>query len=105
LRIADVDYQGPFTRAFIEDVSVGKYPVKEGVVAKGVHERVRRRGKTERSVWMAKVKTQGWLDELRRRSGDSDDLRQQLEENLREQVLGEEPAEVGPDEEESEGEA
>jgi hypothetical protein len=88
LRIPEVVYQGPFTREFIDDVRAGKYPVKEGVVAKGAIERRRRKGKVEHKLWMAKVKTATWLDELRRRAGDSEDLRQQLEENTREQTLG-----------------
>lgn len=102
LRIAELVYQGPFTRPFIEEVRAGKYPVKEGVVAKGVRERVRRKGKVERAVWLAKVKTNTWLEELRKRAGDSEDLRRQLQENEQEQVVGEAglPDEAPMDEEE-----
>lgn len=92
LPIAEVVYEGPFDRAFIDGVKAGDYPVGEGVVAKGTE---MRRKKVE--VWSAKVKTQKWLDELSRRAGDSDDLRRQLEENLSEQAT---PAKRVADEEE-----
>lgn len=54
--------------------------MREGVVAKGAFAR---RDTVE--VWRAKVKTRSWLDELARRAGQSDDLRAQLADNLREQ--------------------
>jgi phage FluMu gp28-like protein len=38
---------------------------------------------------MAKVKTRAWLEELRARAGTSDDLRQEFEQNWREQQLPE----------------
>jgi hypothetical protein len=87
LPISRVVYEGPFSRSFIEDVQAGKYPVSEGVVAKGVHTRRQRKGAAGREVWMAKVKTRAWLAELARRSGESDDLRQEYEQNVREQQL------------------
>jgi hypothetical protein len=93
LRIARRVYEGPFTREFIEDVRAGKYPVTEGVVAKGVHVRRQRKGKSDQEVWMAKVKTRAWLEELGRRAGESEDLRKEYEQNLREQQL---PAEAPP---------
>jgi hypothetical protein len=40
---------------------------------------------------MAKVKTRTWLEELARRAGDSEDLRKEYEQNLREQQV---PAET-----------
>jgi hypothetical protein len=83
LSIPRVVYEGPFSRAFIEDIQAGKYPVTEGVVAKGTH--ARRKG--EQEVWMAKVKTRAWLEELARRAGESDDLRREYEQNAREQQL------------------
>lgn len=95
LAIARVVYEGPFSREFIADVRAGKYPVGEGVVAKGVHTRRGRKGKAEQEVWMAKVKTQAWLDELARRSGNSDDLKREYERNMEEQTVpdeGERPA-------------
>jgi hypothetical protein len=87
LPIAKVVYEGPFSRSFIADVQAGKCPVAEGVVAKGVHARRQRKGKAEQEVWMAKVKTQKWLAELQRRAGESEDLRKEYEQNLREQQL------------------
>src|SRR3954470_12758643 len=57
LRIARVVYEGAFTRSFIEDVQAGRYPVTEGVVAKGVHLKRQGKGHSDREVWMAKVKT------------------------------------------------
>lgn len=85
LPIAPVVYEGPFSRAFIEDVAAGKYPVAEGVVAKGLVTRRQHHGQAGQEVWMAKVKTRTWLAELARRCGDSVDLRRELEDNEREQ--------------------
>jgi hypothetical protein len=82
-----VVYEGSFSRAFIEDVQAGKYSVAEGAVAKGVTVRRQRKGKAEQEVWMAKVKTRAWLEELARRAGESEELRQEYEQNLREQQL------------------
>jgi hypothetical protein len=93
LKTARVVYEGPFSRRFIEDVQAGKYAVAEGVVAKGTYSRRQRKGKAEQEVWMAKVKTQTWLEELRRRAGESEDLRKEFEQNWREQQL---PAELEP---------
>jgi hypothetical protein len=89
--IARVVYEGPFTRSFIEDVQAGKYSVSEGVVAKGVHARRQRKGKADQDVWMAKVKTRTWLEELARRASESENMRQEYEQNVREQQL---PVEV-----------
>jgi len=85
LSIPQVVYEGPFSRAFIEAVKAGQYPVVEGVVAKGALNRRQRKGQATQEVCMAKVKTRAWLDELARRAGESEDLRQELEQNLREQ--------------------
>jgi hypothetical protein len=87
LRTARVVYEGPFSRPFIEDVRAGKYPVGEGVVAKGLHSCRQRKCQAGQEVWMAKVKRRAWLDELARRAGASEDLRQEYEQNLREQQL------------------
>ncbi len=86
LDIAEVIYDGPLTKQFMNDVHDGKYPVKEGVVAKGVTTTQRRKGKTEQDTWMVKIKTKTWLDELARRAGDSPDLKQELEDNLKQQA-------------------
>jgi hypothetical protein len=87
LPIARVVYEGPFSRSFIEDVRAGKYPVSEGVVAKGTHVRRQRKGQAGQEVWMAKVKTRAWLEELARRAGESEELRKEYEQNVREQKL------------------
>jgi hypothetical protein len=100
LSIARVIYEGAFTRSFIADIQAGKYPVTEGVVAKGVHARRQRKGKAEQEVWMAKVKTRTWLEELARRAGESEDLRQEYEQNVRQQQL---PAETPTDQPEADG--
>jgi hypothetical protein len=75
----------------MEDVRAGEFGVKEGVVAKGERTRRQRKGKAEKEVWMAKVKTQTWLDELQRRAGESEELRDEFERNRNEQQL---PAEA-----------
>ena len=85
LDIAEVIYDGPLTREFANDVYHGKYSVIEGVVAKGTTITQRRKGKSEQNTWMVKIKTKTWLDELARRAGDSPDLKQELEDNLKQQ--------------------
>ncbi len=87
LDIAEVVYEGQFTRTFMREVYEGKHAVGEGVVAKGVTSTRRRKGKTQQEVWTAKVKTKSWLDELQRRAGDSADFSNEWEENQRQQSL------------------
>lgn len=90
LPIAETVYEGPLTREFARSVRNGEYSVGEGVVAKGVSTTQRRRGKSERSVWMAKIKTRKWLDELANRAGEDSGLQRELDDNLAEQsVFGE----------------
>jgi hypothetical protein len=57
LPIARVVFEGKFTGQFTEDVRAGKYGVAEGVVCKG--------GKDGPDVWMAKVKTDAYLERLK----------------------------------------
>ena len=83
LRVPEVVYEGPFTAEFVEGVRQGRYPVREGVVAKGIA--LGKKQNPQHGLWMAKVKTRWWLAELRRRAAESDVFRQTLEENLREQ--------------------
>lgn len=59
--IARVIYQGKFTGQLFKDVRAGKYDVKEGIVVKGV---------TNGQVYMAKIKTQKYLDKLKNKFGD-----------------------------------
>ncbi len=86
LDIAEVIYDGLFTKQFIGEVHGGSYPIKEGVVVKGVTTTQRRKGKTEQETWMVKIKTKAWLDELARRAGDSPDFKRELEDNLKQQA-------------------
>jgi len=88
LRTAEVVHEGPFTPQFVEDVRAGRYPVKEGVVAKGI---VPGKKNPQHSLWMSKVKTRWWLDELRKRAPESDAFQRALDENLREQNWSERP--------------
>jgi hypothetical protein len=85
LDIAEVVYEGLLTKQFMQDVYVGKFDVGEGVVAKGVKESQRRKGKTERTSWMVKIKTKVWLEELARRAGNDGSLIQELEDNRNQQ--------------------
>ncbi len=58
LEIAEVVYDGNLNQSFIEDVQQSKYPVFEGVVCKGVH---------NNKLWMTKIKTFTYLEELKKR--------------------------------------
>tara|TARA_Y100000034_G_scaffold116828_1_gene155633 strand:+ start:2461 stop:3123 length:663 start_codon:yes stop_codon:yes gene_type:complete len=82
LNIAEVVYEGNFSRQFVENVYNGMYELKEGVVAKGI-----KPGKKnpQHRLWMAKAKTQWWFEELKRKAAENESLRQLLEENEREQ--------------------
>jgi hypothetical protein len=62
LPLPRVVYQGKFTGKLTEDVRAGKYPVGEGVVVKG--------GSGGADVWMAKVKTNAYLERLRQAFGE-----------------------------------
>lgn len=79
LDAAHVVYEGPFDKQLIQDVKENKFDLKEGIVAKGVS------GNSVHDLWMTKVKTNWWMDELRRRAKEQVELRQLLEENEREQ--------------------
>jgi RNA ligase len=54
--LAKVIFQGKFTGQLFVDVRKGKYPVREGVVVKGV---------VGNEVYMAKIKTEAYMDKLR----------------------------------------
>lgn len=84
LKTPDVIYEGNFNTQFVEDVKNGKYLVGEGVVAKGVIKGIKN---TPNGIWMAKVKTKAWIEELKRRYKDSIEFRKALEDNLKEQGL------------------
>ncbi len=82
LPIAEVVYKGNFNKQFIRDVQEGKYPVREGVVAKGINPKK----KDNHNLWMAKVKTNWWVQELRRRAAEHIEMKKLLAENEREQL-------------------
>jgi hypothetical protein len=72
LRAAECVYEGNFNAQFRRDVMDGKYPVFEGVVAKGV---LASSGNPQHGLWMSKVKTRAWVGELRRRVAESKDAK------------------------------
>lgn len=83
LDIAEVIWQGKLSKEFVESVRKNDYNLKEGVVVKGSIE-----GRNPiHSYWMAKIKTQWWFDELKRRAAEFEQFRQVLEENEREQNI------------------
>lgn len=60
LKVPPVVYTGPFDEEFVRDVREGKYPVFEGVIAKGGNG-------ANHNLWMRKVKTWAYLEELQKR--------------------------------------
>jgi hypothetical protein len=74
-------FVGNFNQEFINDVRKGRYDVKEGVVAKGN----KPNGRPPHNYWCAKIKTLGWLAELKRKSEYIESLRLVLAENEKEQ--------------------
>lgn len=63
--IPDVIYQGNLNDQLILDVRSGKYKVNEGIVCKGTE----RTGAACGNVWMAKIKTQDYLNRVFNRFG------------------------------------
>jgi hypothetical protein len=57
VHIPEVVYQGRLTEEFAQDVRQGKYPVTEGVVAKGG---------AGHHLWMRKIKTYDYLKKVRK---------------------------------------
>jgi hypothetical protein len=57
LRSAELIYEGPFSQEFINKVWEGYFPVTEGVIAKG--------GESH-SLWMRKVKTAAYKEQLKK---------------------------------------
>ncbi|WP_372370458.1 hypothetical protein [Candidatus Uabimicrobium sp. HlEnr_7] len=80
LDTAEVVFQGTLSLEFIVDVYNDKYNVNEGVVIKGNKLKRRRKGVNEFEVWMAKVKTQSYLQELNDICGENPDLKKEYEE-------------------------
>lgn len=54
-------HQGMMNAKFINDVREGKYPVKEGVICKGLI------GRAPHGIWMKKIKTYRYFEEIKRR--------------------------------------
>lgn len=65
LGIPNIIYEGVYSEEFIHDVKFGKYPVFEGVIAKGV-----KKTKGDELTWMVKVKTNTWLNRLKNKFGE-----------------------------------
>lgn len=61
LAIPEVVYEGNLNASFVQDVREGKYPVVEGVVCKGLD------GPAPHGIWRVKIKTNAYLDELKKR--------------------------------------
>ncbi len=84
LKIPEIIYQGNFNDSFIQDVKDGKYPVEEGIVAKGSLPH----GKPPHNLWMAKVKTKKWIDKLKREYEiNPKKFKNILKDNIEEQIL------------------
>ena len=58
LHIPKIIYQGRLTKEFVQNVRDGIYPLKEGVVVKG--------GTTVHEIWNRKIKTNIYLEEIRK---------------------------------------
>lgn len=86
LKVPEVVYEGNFNKQFVRDVIDGKYPVDEGVVAKGFT--VGKKTSPEHGLWMAKIKTRSWMERLQEKAKTVAALRQVLLENEREQYDG-----------------
>lgn len=56
LKAAPVVYEGEFNSEFINDVREGKYDLFEGVVAKGLYQKGKKKTQPHHNIWMAKVK-------------------------------------------------
>ncbi|MEM7559948.1 MAG: RNA ligase family protein [Planctomycetota bacterium] len=61
LPVARVVYRGKLTGRFAEDVRCGRYSVEEGVVCKG---------EVDGRVWMAKIKTNAYMEKLKQQFSD-----------------------------------
>ena len=66
--IPSIIYEGNLSDQFIQDVRDGKYNVVEGVVCKGVIRTGAHRG----GMWMAKIKTQTYLNRLKGKFGEEE---------------------------------
>ncbi len=78
LGIPKVIYNGNLNKKFVKDVYDGLYDVKEGIIAKGIR---RTKRKDNELVWLVKIKTQWWLDSVRKKWGE-EKLRKELNGDL-----------------------
>ena len=82
--IPQVLYEGNFNISFIEDVRNGKYGNGEGVVAKGIRPNAK---KEQHNIWMAKVKTNAWMEKLKEFAATNTNLQKLYEDNVKEQLF------------------
>jgi hypothetical protein len=81
LQIATTIYQGRLTKNFVEQVINNELEcdLNEGVVIKG--------GESQHKLWMVKVKTRKWLQELKTKAEKFQSFNQILNENQKEQLF------------------
>ena len=70
VKIPKIIYEGNLNDQFIKDVRENKFELNEGVVCKGVTKNGAYRGK----VWMAKIKTNDYLDKIKEKYQDKWEL-------------------------------
>lgn len=68
VEIPRVVYQGNLNDSFINKVKTGEYDLDEGVVCKGME----RTGAYRGHVWMCKIKTNTYLEKLKKKFGNSE---------------------------------
>lgn len=84
LKSASVVFDGFFSEEFINDVVENKFGLKEGVVVKGFDPSKK---SEQHSLWMAKVKTRWWLEELKKRAVGNAEFQKILQDNEIEQKI------------------
>ena len=72
LGIPDIVYKGEYNKEFIDSVRKNDFGLIEGVVCKG---------SVDKKVWMVKIKTNNWLDIIKKRLG-QEALNEELNGNL-----------------------
>jgi len=91
LDIAKVVYEGDFDLQLIEEAKAGKFNTKEqdcpeGIVAKGLMQDMKSKN-PQHHLWMAKCKTNDWMQELRERADKDSFYKKILESNELEQQV------------------
>lgn len=82
LPAAKLLYHGNFDQEFVNRVREGEFGQNEGIVAKGYDPKAKSK---QHSLWMAKVKTNWWMQELRNKILNDSRLAQILTDNINEQ--------------------